>query len=241
MAPTWTPSRPSSNEYTRSQPDRPTPYRRPRGSPFRAWLDAIIVGRDSERTLGTGGLVRSRPLVGPVQKPAGTVRLEVAIPDFQTTAVVIVLPTAEPLLTTVRTLVPQLVRALPPHVSVLYPGPDPTAQTVDDVSALARYVPREIELTQVEIGDQGFVGVTVPALDDLLQTYRTRWPSLVPYGGRYGTAPAAHMTLVMGATAGQAARISAAVAEHLPKTVRTQGPYFMEYGERGWIPITASG
>ncbi len=163
---------------------------------------------------------------------------EAAIFEINTTAIVIALPTAEPLLTTARTFAPHLVRALPPHVSVLYPGPEPTAQAVDDVSALGRHAPGEVELDEVEIGDEGFVGVTVPALDELLQRYRTRWPSLVPYGGRYGMAPAAHMTLALGATGEQAARISAAAAEHLPQTVRTQGPHFVQYGERGWTLIT---
>lgn len=185
-----------------------------------------------------GGLLCSRPVVRFLPTPAGTVLLEAAIPEIGTTAIVIALPTAEPLLTTARTLVPQLVRLLPAHVSVLYPGPEPTAQAVDEVRALGRHVPREVELAQVEIGDRGFVGVTVPALDELLQRYRTRWPSLVPYGGRFGTAPAAHMTLVMGATGEQAARVSAAAAEYLPQTVSTQGPYLVEYGKRGWTPST---
>lgn len=51
-----------------------------------------------------------------------TVHLEAAILEIEMTAIVIALPAVEPLLTTARTLAPQLVRFLPRTYPCCFPG-----------------------------------------------------------------------------------------------------------------------
>ncbi|SFK29060.1 hypothetical protein SAMN05421835_11784 [Amycolatopsis sacchari] len=140
-------------------------------------------------------------------------------------------PAAEPLLDAVRRVAPELVRALPAHVSLLYPGPPASAETAGRIAALD--LPGEIELTGLLVED-GFVGATTPDLDPVLARLRAEFPTTTPYDGRYGDTPPAHVTLALGAGAN---RVGEVVRELLPCRTPVLGPYFVERTSGGWRPV----
>ncbi|HVV11463.1 2'-5' RNA ligase family protein [Amycolatopsis sp.] len=135
------------------------------------------------------------------------------------------LPDAEPLLDAVRRVAP--VRPLPAHVSLLYPGPP----VFEDVA-----LPGEVDLAEIIVGDGGFVGVAVPALEPAAATLRSRYPELVPYGGRFGETPPAHLTLVMGVDDAVSQAVQRIAAEALPLRSRVDGPHFVQRTGHGWRP-----
>lgn len=147
------------------------------------------------------------------------------------TAIVVLLPGAEPLLDLARQVDPPLVRPLPAHVSLLYPGPG----VLREVPLFD--VPAEVELREVRTGDDGFVGVAVPALDAVAARFRAAFPGARPYGGRYGDAPPAHLTVALGATPVQAERIASLVRSSLPRRSEVRGPYLLRNSGSGWRPV----
>lgn len=148
------------------------------------------------------------------------------------------LPEAEHLLDVVRRTRPGLVRALPAHVSLLYPGPPPREASAVHAH-LAGTLPEEVTLAETITGDSGFLGVAVPELEPAAQQMRASFPACLPYAGRYGPAPAAHLTLALGASGTEQEQVRAAVQTELPQQCRLDGPWFVQYTEAGWRPVNA--
>ncbi|GHF68885.1 hypothetical protein FHX82_003511 [Amycolatopsis bartoniae] len=138
------------------------------------------------------------------------------------------------MLDAVRAHAPSLVRALPAHVSLLYPGPPPEA--VAEVTRLTSALPPVVTCEEILTGEDGFVGLAVPELDPVLARLRDAFPRATPYGGRYGEAPAAHVTLALGARADE---ITALVRDLLPVRSEVVGPLFVENTATGWRPVSA--
>lgn len=125
------------------------------------------------------------------------------VPEPGTTAVVIGLPDATPLLDAAWRIDPALVRrGVPAHVSLLYPFVPESALTVQDekgVRSLAASFPAADLLLEEIVTASGFVAVSVPGLQAIVDAFHARWPGLRPYSGRFGARPAAHVTVAMGA------------------------------------------
>ncbi|MFE2271018.1 2'-5' RNA ligase family protein [Streptomyces lavendulae] len=163
------------------------------------------------------------------------------MPEPGTTAVVIVLPDAAPLLDAAWRIDPALVRrGVPAHVSLLYPFvPQPalTGRDEEAVRSLAARFPAADLLLEEVVTASGFVAVGVPGLQPLVDAFRARWPGLRPYGGRFGARPAAHVTVAMGADdPAAAARVRAAIGSLLPLRTRAAAVQLVVQTEGGWQP-----
>jgi hypothetical protein len=135
------------------------------------------------------------------------------MPETGTTALVITLPAAEVLLDAARRVNPAVVRPIPAHVSVLYPFVPLTRdveQVLEDIAAATPVTP--VDLTEI-VTAQGFVGIAASALQPVVDAVCERWPDVLPYGGRFGARPAAHLTVAMGP---DASRVITAVRKELP-------------------------
>lgn len=119
-----------------------------------------------------------------------------------TTALIVPVPQAEPLIAPWRrSYDPSANQGVPAHVTLLYPFLDP-AQTEDlTLARIARIAaetaPFSFTLRQTERYPGLLVLPPEPstgflALRDRLQA---DWPEIVPYGGRYGPRPPAHVTV----------------------------------------------
>ncbi|ARE73388.1 hypothetical protein B6R96_05125 [Streptomyces sp. Sge12] len=163
------------------------------------------------------------------------------MPEPGTTAVVILLPDAAPLLDAARRIDPALVRhGVPAHVSLLYPFvPEPALTGRDERSVrtlAARFPAADLVLEEL-VTASGFVGVTVAELQPIVDAFRARWPGLRPYGGRFGAEPAAHVTVAMGADDPAAsAHVRAAVGSLLPLRTRAAAVQLVVLTEEGWRP-----
>ncbi|MER5773826.1 2'-5' RNA ligase family protein [Streptomyces sp. NPDC002039] len=163
------------------------------------------------------------------------------MPDPGTTAVVIVLPDAAPLLDAAWRIDPALVRrGVPAHVSLLYPFVPESALTGQDeknVRSLAASCPVADLLLEEVVTESGFVAVTVPGLQAIADAFRAQWPGLLPYRGRFGARPAAHVTVAMGAdNPTTAARVHAALGSLLPLRTRAAAVQLVVLTEDGWRP-----
>ncbi|MGI5451126.1 2'-5' RNA ligase family protein [Streptomyces sp. CA-243310] len=161
------------------------------------------------------------------------------MPDPGTTAVVIVLPDAAPLLDAAWRIDSALVRrGMPAHVSLLYPFVPQSALTGRDekrVRSLAADFPATDLLLAEVVTAPGFVAVTVPELQPVVDAFRAQWPGLRPYGGRFGARPAAHVTVAMGTDdPTTAARVSTAIGSLLPLRARAAAVQLVELTEEGW-------
>ncbi|MFD7834409.1 2'-5' RNA ligase family protein [Streptomyces sp. NPDC059761] len=161
------------------------------------------------------------------------------MPDPGTTAVVIVLPDAAPLLDTAWRIDPALVRrGVPAHVSLLYPFVPESALTGQDekgVRSLAASFPAADLLLEELVTAPGFVGVTVPQLQPIVDAFGAQWPGLRPYGGRFGARPAAHVTVAMGAdNPTTSAQVRTAVGSLLPLRTRAAEVQLVVLTEDGW-------
>ncbi|KOU13482.1 hypothetical protein ADK52_38570 [Streptomyces sp. WM6372] len=161
------------------------------------------------------------------------------MPDPGTTAVVIVLPDAAPLLDAAWRIDPALVRrGMPAHVSLLYPFVPESELTGQDekvVRSLAASFPAVDLLLEELVTASGFVGVTVPELQPIVDAFRAHWPGLRPYNGRFGTRPAAHVTVAMGADdATVAADVRAVVGSLLPLRTHAAAVQLVVLTEEGW-------
>ncbi|WP_328946783.1 2'-5' RNA ligase family protein [Streptomyces sp. NBC_00250] len=161
------------------------------------------------------------------------------MPEPGTTAVVIVLPDAAPLLDAAWRIDPALVRrGVPAHVSLLYPFvPESTLTDQDEqsVRSLAAKFPAADLLLEVVVTASGFVAVAVPGLQPVVDAFRAQWPGVRPYKGRFGERPAAHVTVALGAddpTA--AAQVRAAVGSLLPLRTRATAVQLVVLTEEGW-------
>ena len=66
--------------------------------------------------------------------------------------------------------------------------------------------------------------------------FRDAFPGTTPYGGRYGDAPAAHVTLALGAA--RTDEVAALVRGLLPVRSEVAGPFFVERTAPGWRPVS---
>ncbi|MEU6823379.1 2'-5' RNA ligase family protein [Streptomyces atriruber] len=163
------------------------------------------------------------------------------MPEPGTTAVVIVLPDAAPLLDAAWRIDPALVRrGLPAHVSLLYPFVPVSALTDQDeqsVRSLAASFPATDLLLEEVVTAPGFVAVAVPGLQSIVDAFRAQWPGVRPYEGRFGARPAAHVTVAMGADdPATAADVRAAIGSLLPLRTRAATVQLVVLTEDGWQP-----
>ncbi|MDQ7804567.1 2'-5' RNA ligase family protein [Amycolatopsis sp. A133] len=162
------------------------------------------------------------------------------MPEPGTTALLILLPAAEPVLAAARRVDPALVRpGLPAHVTALYPFLPDDALT-DDVFAAVRSLaaavpPPEVKLSEL-VAAPGFVALAAPALQDVADAVGARWPEILPYGGRFGPRPAVHLTVAMGGSAEALERVAQEVRPLLPLTDRAEALRLVALTERGWEP-----
>ncbi|WP_410616138.1 2'-5' RNA ligase family protein [Amycolatopsis sp. lyj-109] len=163
------------------------------------------------------------------------------MPSPGTTALVILLPAAEPALTAARRVDPALVRpGLPAHVTVLYPFlPDAslTDEVLAEVRSLAAAVspPADVQLTDLVVTPR-FVALAAPALQAVADAVCARWPEVLPYGGRFGPRPAAHLTVAMGGPAEALERVAEEVRPLLPLADRAETLQLVALTGHGWEP-----
>lgn len=153
----------------------------------------------------------------------------------------IVLPDAAPLLDAAWRVDPALVRrGVPAHASLLYPFVPESALTGEDeksVRCLAACFPAADLLLEEIVTAPGFVAVTVPQLQPIVDAFRAHWPGLRPYGGRFGVQPTAHVTVAMGAdNPTAAAYVRAAISRLLPLRTRATAVQLVVLTEEGWQP-----
>ncbi|MFE2125208.1 2'-5' RNA ligase family protein [Streptomyces amritsarensis] len=161
------------------------------------------------------------------------------MPEPGTTAVVIVLPDADPLLDAARRIDPALVRpGVPAHVSLCHPFLPQSAlngQDQEELRSLAARFPAADLLLEDIVTTSGFIAVSVPQLQPLVDAFRGQWPGLRPYGGRFGARPAAHVTVALGADdPAAAARVRDAVGSLLPLRTRAAAVQLAELTREGW-------
>ncbi|MFJ9942801.1 2'-5' RNA ligase family protein [Streptomyces erythrochromogenes] len=163
------------------------------------------------------------------------------MPAPGTTAVVIVLPDAAPLLDAAWRIDPALVRpGVPAHVSLLYPflpEPELTGQDEKNLRCLAASFPAADLLLEDVVTAPGFVSVPMPELQPIVDAFHAQWSGLRPYGGRFGARPAAHVTVAMGADDPAAAgRVRAEVGDLLPLRIRAAAVQLVVLTQDGWRP-----
>lgn len=151
------------------------------------------------------------------------------------TGVVVPVPAADALLAMVAERFPDAVReGVPAHVSVLYPFMD--ADLLDEqVISTLRAVFADLAPVQVEFDecarDTGFVYLRpnpVAPLQALTAALQQEWPRLVPYEGRYAvTEP--HVTVAMGLSEDNAARVQREVAARLPLAARVDQAWLVAF------------
>ncbi|MEC3980713.1 2'-5' RNA ligase family protein [Amycolatopsis sp. H20-H5] len=160
------------------------------------------------------------------------------MPVIGTTALVIALPAAEPLLAAARDVSPELVRpGLVAQVTALYPflpAAELTADVEQAVLELAATTPvTEVALTEL-VGSPGFLAAAAPALQPLADAACARWPHVPPYGGRFGPRPRAHLTVAMGANEDELARAAVLARARLPLTARADALHLVVLTGDGW-------
>lgn len=162
------------------------------------------------------------------------------MPEPGTSALVILLPAAEPALDAARRIDPALVRpGLPAHVTALYPFlPDAlvTSSVLDAVRSLASAVPvTDVRLDEF-LSTPGFAALPAPALQPVTDAVCDRWPEIAPYGGRFGPRPPAHVTVAMGGDDETLSRVGAQVRPLLPLTGRATALQLVALTDHGWEP-----
>lgn len=152
----------------------------------------------------------------------------------------ILLPAAEPALAAARRVDPALVRpGLPAHVTALYPFlPDDsvTDEVLAAVRALAAgFAPSDVSLAELVV-TPGFVALAAPALQSVADAVCARWPEVLPYGGRFGPRPVAHLTVAMGGPETALGRVADEVRPLLPLVDRAKALQLVALTDRGWEP-----
>ncbi|CAM5709494.1 2'-5' RNA ligase family protein OS=Streptomyces tendae OX=1932 GN=GUR47_24175 PE=4 SV=1 [Streptomyces tendae] len=154
-----------------------------------------------------------------------------------TTAVVALMPDAEPLLRLAAEEDGRAVRpGVPAHAALLYPWLP--ADEVDEARLHRLRValpvgPVRIRLAAVE-RTGGFVGVPVPELSRVADAVRTAFPAQVPYGGRFGPRPPVHVTVALDAAHRAAADIARRTAAALPITTEVSTLHVVGLTRTGW-------
>jgi hypothetical protein len=160
------------------------------------------------------------------------------VPEPGTTALVILLPAAEPVLAAARRTAPGLVRpGLPAHVTALYPflpAHELTDEVFDAVRNLAAAVrPVDVRLAELVVAP-GFSAVVTPSLQPIADAVCAHWPGVVPYGGRFGPTPAAHLTVAMGGAEADHERVAGEVRPLLPLDARAEELHLVALDDHGW-------
>ncbi|WP_245235230.1 2'-5' RNA ligase family protein [Streptomyces violaceorubidus] len=154
-----------------------------------------------------------------------------------TTAVVALLPDAEPLLRSAAGTDGQAVRpGLPAHATLLYPWLPAGEVDESELHRLRLALPVgpvRLGLASVE-RTGGFVGVPVPELSPLADAVRTAFPAQVPYGGRFGPRPPVHLTVALDADPRAAADIARRTAAALPITTEINTLHVVGLAPTGW-------
>ncbi|MCX5205443.1 2'-5' RNA ligase family protein [Streptomyces sp. NBC_00237] len=173
------------------------------------------------------------------------------MPTPGTTAVLALLPEADPLLDLAAGVDARAVRpGVPAHAALLYPwlaaGRIGAAELDRLRNALVRgaagadRIP--VLLAEAE-RTGGFVGVPVPELHALATAVRTAFPEQVPYGGRFGQDPPVHVTVALDADADTAADIAHRVTGRLPIRTEVSTVHVVTLTPDGWrglakLPLT---
>ena len=151
-------------------------------------------------------------------------RTEQGMPQPGWTALTAPVPALDPVLATIEAAHPGATRpGIPAHVTFLYPFV-PLAEldsaTTDRLTAIAaRHAPLTLQFDGVRI-EPGFVYLDSPLLKPLTDEIRAQWPELVPYLGRYGSDPVAHLSLAIDvAEQTETLNIATLAASVLPKAV----------------------
>ncbi|MFI5611431.1 2'-5' RNA ligase family protein [Amycolatopsis sp. NPDC051903] len=166
------------------------------------------------------------------------------MPVIGTSALVVELPAAAGLLEAAAAVNPGLVRpGLPPHVTALYPFL-PGERLDDSVDAAVTELAARHEVTDVPLTDLvvtgGFVAVAAPALQPLADAACDRWPDVLPYGGRFGPHPPAHVSVALGGSDTENAEVAERTRALLPLTGRAEGLHLVVLTEQGWqLRLTA--
>jgi hypothetical protein len=160
------------------------------------------------------------------------------VPRPGTTALVILLPAAEPVLAAARRTAPELVRpGLPAHVTALYPflpAHELTDEVLDAVRDLAATVrPVDVRLAELVVAP-GFSAVVTPSLQPIADAVCARWPEVPPYGGRFGPTPDAHLTVAMGGAEADHRRVAEEVRPLLPVNARAEELHLVALDGEGW-------
>lgn len=163
-----------------------------------------------------------------------------------TTAVLAVLPDAEPLLELAAEADARVVRpGVPAHAALLYPWLPAARVGMTELDRLRASLPVgriPVRLAAVERRG-GFVGVPVPELDPLASAVRAAFPAQIPYGGRFGPDPSVHVTVAMDADPGTAADIARRTGARLPITTEVTTLHAVALTPGGWrslahLPLT---
>lgn len=156
----------------------------------------------------------------------------------------IALPAAEPLLDAAKRVNPALVRpGLIAHVTALYPFLIDAEVTEDVERALrelaATLPPTRVRLTQI-VTTPGFAAAPAPDLQPVTDAVCDRWPEVLPYGGRFGPRPGAHVTVAMGGTDAELARVAEEAGPLLPLTDDVETLQWVALTDQGWqVRLTA--
>lgn len=152
------------------------------------------------------------------------------------TALVSPAPALDPLLAAIEAAHPGATRAgIPAHVTFLYPFLPLTeldSEATDWLTALAaRQSPLTVEFAQARV-EPGFVYLDSPLLTPLTGEIRAHWPDLVPYLGRFGPDPVAHLSLAIGTAETDA--IAALAATALPTSVTLDHLWLVGHDNDEW-------
>ncbi|MET9279073.1 2'-5' RNA ligase family protein [Streptomyces anthocyanicus] len=154
-----------------------------------------------------------------------------------TTAVLALLPDAEPLLRAAAAVDGSAVRpGLPAHATLLYPwlpADEVGKPELRRLRAALPVGPVPVRLATVE-RTGGFVGVPVPGLDQVADAVRTAFPAQVPYGGRFGPRPQVHVTVALDAAPQAAADIARRTAAALPIATAVNTLHVVTLARAGW-------
>ncbi|MBO1330276.1 2'-5' RNA ligase family protein [Streptomyces sp. VRA16 Mangrove soil] len=164
-----------------------------------------------------------------------------------TTAVVAVVPAAEPLLRRASEVDARVVRpGVPAHATLLYPWLPADRVGAPELDRLRHALPGDpvrIRLAEVERQD-GFVAVPVPELAATAHAVRRAFPDQPPYGGRFGPNPPVHLTVALNADPAVAAEVAREIAPRLPVTAEIATVHVVALGRSGWrvlaeLPLAA--
>ncbi|MFI7386176.1 2'-5' RNA ligase family protein [Streptomyces sp. NPDC049813] len=159
-----------------------------------------------------------------------------------TTAVMALLPAAQPLLELAAGRDERVVRpGVPAHAALLYPWLPADRVDGAELDRLRAALPAGRVPLRLDTVEQtgGFVGIPVPGLRDLATAVRTAYPERVPYGGRFGQDPPVHVTVALDAEPGTAADIARSIGPRLPIRTEVTALHAVALTATGWQRLAA--